>query len=116
MSINLKPLLVLLFLSNIYCIEMWEISMDDGNKYTCTQLKHLEKDSLYTESMNEIQIFSVKDIARITNYKGNVNYLLMGSSTIGGIIGLTIESFVKGNGETINKLKSSDYFPGQYIN
>ena len=90
---------IILSISNIYCREMWEISLDDGNKYTCTKLIGLRNDSLYVESMNDTQIFSVKNVISITNYKGNVNFLLMGSSAVGGILGLTIENFVKGNGE-----------------
>ena len=95
---KLYILMTFLFLSLANGSEMWEISLDNGNKYTCTQLNSLVNDSLYAESMSETQVFSVKSIMTITSYKGNVNYLLMGSSAISGILGLTIESFVNGNG------------------
>ena len=90
-------LIVILFLSNVYCSEMWKISMNNGISLSCTKLIKLENDLLYTEMLGNIQVFTVEDISSITIFKNNVNYVLVGGSLAGGIIGLIFDSYVSGN-------------------
>ena len=90
-------LIVILFLSNVYCSEMWKISMNNGISLSCTKLIKLENDLLYTEMLGNIQVFTVEDISSITIFKNNVNYVLVGGSLVGGITGLIFDSYVSGN-------------------
>lgn len=90
-------LIVILFLSNVYCSEMWKISMNNGISLSCTKLIKLENDLLYTEMLGNIQVFTVEDISSITIFKNNVNYVLVGGSLAGGIIGIIFDSYVSGN-------------------
>ena len=71
--------------------------MNNGKSLSCTKLIKLENDLLYTEMLGNIQVFAVEDISSITIFKNNVNYVLVGGSLAGGIIGIIFDSYVSGN-------------------
>ncbi len=81
-------LVTIMFITNVYCAEVWEIIENNGNSLNCSNLLKLENDSLITDTLGKIRLFHINDISSITHYKKNVNLALFSGGITGGVIGL----------------------------
>lgn len=94
-------LVTIMFFTNVYCSEVWEIIENNGNILNCSNLLKLENDLLITDTLGEIQLFHINDISSITHYKKNINLAMFGGSIAGGAIGLIM-------GNNNSKQRSND--------
>ena len=68
--------------------QIWKITTNYGSNLSSTELIEISNDSLHTEMLGSRKSYAVKDIARITYFKSNVNFAMIVGAGTGGILGL----------------------------
>ena len=83
-------ILIILFicLSRSNGSQIWKITTHYGSNLSSTELIEISNDSLHTEMLGSRMSYAVKDIARITYFKSNVNFAMIVGAGTGGILAI----------------------------